>query len=48
MLSFTSFDREGNKFRYLISNFKILDQVPDQTFEFDENKYPDVEIVDLR
>jgi outer membrane lipoprotein-sorting protein len=48
LLSFTLFDKSGNRYKYTISNFNPTLKVDDSYFTFDAKKYPGVEIVDLR
>ncbi|MEJ7779142.1 MAG: outer membrane lipoprotein carrier protein LolA [Daejeonella sp.] len=42
------FDKNGNKYTYLIKTFTPNVKVPESTFAFDAKKYPGVEVVDLR
>lgn len=44
----TMFEKSGNKHIYTISNFNSAVSVKDADFSFDTNKYPDVEVIDLR
>ena len=46
--SWEMYDRGGNVFSYTISGFNPQFQAGDDFFKFDESKYPDVEVVDLR
>lgn len=46
--SWEMFDRGGNVFSYTISGFNPQFKADDDFFQFDESKYPDAEIVDLR
>ena len=46
--SWEMFDRAGNVFSYTISGFNPQFQADDDFFVFNESKYPDVEVVDLR
>lgn len=46
--SWEMYDRAGNIFSYTISGFNPNFEAGDDFFEFDESKYPDVEVVDLR
>ena len=46
--SWEMFDRAGNVFSYTISGFNPHFQADDDFFVFNESKYPDVEVVDLR
>lgn len=46
--SWEMYDRAGNIFSYTISGFNPQFQATDDFFQFDEAKYPDVEVVDLR
>lgn len=48
LLKWTMFEKQGNKYIYTISDFNDKAIVPDSIFKFDKNKYPGVEIVDLR
>ncbi len=48
LVSWTMFEKSGNKFKYTITNFNPGIKVDDTHFRFDASKYPDVEIVDLR
>ena len=46
--SWTMMDKGGNKYKYTISKFIPNVTVADTFFAFDSNKYPGVEIIDLR
>jgi len=46
--SWEMYDRAGNVFSYTISGFNPNFQAEDSFFVFNESKYPDVEVVDLR
>ena len=46
--SWEMYDRAGNIFSYTISGFNPQFKAEDSFFEFDESKFPDVEVVDLR
>lgn len=46
--SWTMFDKSGNKYIYDITDFKIMSDIKDSYFKFDEGKHKGVEIVDLR
>lgn len=46
--SWTMMDKSGNKYKYTISKFTPNVTVADTFFAFDSNKYPGVEIIDLR
>jgi outer membrane lipoprotein-sorting protein len=48
VLSFTMFDKSGNKYKYTISKFSPNAKIDDAVFAFDPKKYPGVEVVDLR
>ncbi len=48
VLSFTMFDKSGNKYKYTISKFMPNAKIEDAFFAFDQKKYPGVEVVDLR
>ncbi len=42
------YDRTGNVYTYTISGFNPDYKVTEENFEFDQSKYPGVEVVDLR
>ncbi|MET1054108.1 MAG: outer membrane lipoprotein carrier protein LolA [Pedobacter sp.] len=42
------FDKNGNKYTYIVKSFVPNVKVPAGTFGFDAKKYPGVEVVDLR
>lgn len=42
------FEKNGNQYRYDVSNFTPNAAVSDASFTFDAKKYPKVEVVDLR
>jgi len=46
--SWTMFDKGGNKYKYTISKFNPNIKVEDNYFTFDNKKYPNVEVIDLR
>ena len=46
--SWEMYDRSGNIFSYTISGFNPNFMAEDSFFVFDESKFPDVEVVDLR
>lgn len=46
--SWTMFDKGGNKYKYTISKFNPNVKVEDAYFTFDQKKYPNVEVIDLR
>jgi outer membrane lipoprotein carrier protein len=46
--SWEMYDRVGNVFSYTISGFNPKFTAPDTYFAFDESKYPEVEVVDMR
>ncbi len=48
MHSWEMYDRGGNIFSYSISGFNPQFVAEDSFFKFNESKYPDVEVVDLR
>lgn len=48
ILSWTMFDKGGNKFKYSINKFNPTIKVEDSFFVFDPKKYPGVEVIDLR
>lgn len=48
LVSWTMYDKTGNKYTYLITKFNPNAKVEDNFFTFDPKKYPGVEIIDLR
>jgi outer membrane lipoprotein carrier protein len=46
--SWTMFDKGGNRYKYTISKFNPNITVEDAFFSFDQKKYPNVEVIDLR
>ncbi|MFD2162676.1 outer membrane lipoprotein carrier protein LolA [Paradesertivirga mongoliensis] len=42
------FDKNGNRYTYLIRTFTPNVKIPESIFAFDAKKYPGVEVVDLR
>jgi chaperone LolA len=42
------FDKNGNRYTYILKSFVPNVKVPESTFTFDVKKYPGVEVVDLR
>jgi outer membrane lipoprotein-sorting protein len=48
ILSWTMFDRSGNKYKYAITKFTPNVKVDDAFFNFDVKKYPGIEVIDLR
>lgn len=46
--SWTMFDKGGNRYKYTISKFNPNITVDDSFFTFDQKKYPNVEVIDLR
>lgn len=46
--SWTMFDKAGNRYKYTITKFTANVKVDDSFFSFDLNKYPGVEVIDLR
>lgn len=48
IVSWTMFDKSGNKYKYTISKFLPNIEVADAFFSFDPKKYPGVEVIDLR
>ena len=42
------FEKNGNRYTYLVSSMKTNNPIPDALFVFDAKKYPNVELVDLR
>ncbi len=48
ILSWTMFDKTGNRYEYTISKFAGNVKVDDAFFTFDPKKYPGVEVIDLR
>jgi chaperone LolA len=45
--SFKTYEKNGNRYNYLITRFTPT-EVDDKTFVFDQSKYKNVEVVDLR
>jgi outer membrane lipoprotein-sorting protein len=41
-------EKTGNRYEYTVSSLKSNTSVPDAQFVFDKNKYPGVEVIDLR
>ncbi len=48
IVSWTMFDRSGNRYKYSITKFVPNVKVDDAFFTFDPKKYPGVEVIDLR
>jgi outer membrane lipoprotein carrier protein len=48
IVSWTMFDKSGNRYKYTITKFTPNVAVADTYFTFDPKKYPGVEIIDLR
>jgi outer membrane lipoprotein-sorting protein len=48
IMSTTVFEKNGNRYIYSINNISTNTSIPDDTFVFDETKYPGVEVIDLR
>ena len=46
--SFKIFEKNGNIYTYLIKNLEIKNNIEDNFFTFDKNKYKEIEIIDLR
>lgn len=46
--SATIFGKDGSHYTITINNYKTNSNLDDSYFIFDENKYPDVEIIDMR
>ncbi|MFY0650530.1 MAG: outer membrane lipoprotein carrier protein LolA [Cyclobacteriaceae bacterium] len=46
--NFRIFDKSGSRYLYKINDFKTNSTIKDADFEFNENRYPGVEIVDFR
>jgi outer membrane lipoprotein carrier protein len=46
--NFSVYDKNGNVFTYHIINLKPNLDLPPDTFTFDESKYPDVDVIDMR
>ena len=42
------FEKNGNRYTYSVNSFLVNSNLPDAMFVFDKNKYPKVEVVDLR
>ncbi len=48
IMSWTMFDKSGNRYKYSITKFVPNLKVEDSFFTFDTKKYPGVEVIDLR
>ncbi len=48
LISWTMYDKTGNKYTYLIARFTPNSKIEDSFFSFDSKKYPGVEVIDLR
>jgi outer membrane lipoprotein-sorting protein len=48
ILSWTMFDKSGNRYKYSITKFTPNIKIEDSFFSFDPKKYPGVEVIDLR
>jgi outer membrane lipoprotein carrier protein len=48
VVSFTMFDKTGNRFKYTITKFSPNARIEDADFVFDVKKYPGTEVIDLR
>lgn len=48
VVSFTLFDKQGNRYKYTITKFNPAAKVEDAFFTFDVKSHPGVEVVDLR
>jgi outer membrane lipoprotein-sorting protein len=46
--NFSVYDKNGNVFTYYIINLTADIDLPEDTFIFDEDKYPDVDVIDMR
>lgn len=46
--NFSVYDKNGNVFTYHIINLQSNLDLPPDTFVFDESKYPDMDIIDMR
>lgn len=42
------FEKNGNRYIYIVTSMKTNNSLPDSLFNFDTKKYPQVEVVDLR
>lgn len=42
------FEKNGNKYTYIVASMKTNTNLPDSLFVFDAKSYPNVEVVDLR
>ncbi|MCA6074005.1 LolA family protein [Fulvivirga sedimenti] len=48
LTKWTMFDKSGNQYHYTIDNFNSGINPTDAYFQFDQSKYPGVEVIDLR
>jgi len=48
VVSFTMFDKTGNRFKYTITKFSPNAKIEDSDFVFDVKKYPGTEVIELR
>ena len=48
LISFSVFDKNNNKFSYIVNKFFTGKVTDDSIFVFDASEYPDVEIIDMR
>ncbi len=42
------FDRAGNIFNYSVADFKVINDITAEDFNFDPSKYPNIEVLDFR
>ena len=48
IMSFTIFDKNGSSYSYIINKFTPNTDIDPNSFSFNEDQYPDFEIVDMR
>jgi outer membrane lipoprotein-sorting protein len=42
------FEKNGNRYTYTITSMKTNTDIPESVFVFDQKKYPNAELIDLR
>lgn len=48
LVNFIIYDFDGNVFSYEIKQFITNSEIPEDSFNFDTSKFPDVEVIDMR